>query len=228
MSKNDNENTKVENALVLSGSAVPAHLSGENRGNEDVSMSHMTIPRLKLLQKMSDEVDKHHAGYIPGAEDGHFLNSITSENYGSEIYALNVKFREEFVIWRKREMGGGTLGSYLSEALAMERLSEEDSPEDYNIVCTHSHMLLLKNPTTGVVSKPISFDMKSSTLKMSRNWNTQINVRGGDRFAGLWKLKSKQTKNAKGQTFMVLDINWVGWAKAEDFAVAEEVYETLA
>lgn len=217
----------TELALVETGSAVPAYASG-NRGNEEVNISHMTIPRLKLLQKMSDEVDKHHPEYIPGAEDGHFLNSITKENYGSEIYVLNIKFKEEYVIWRKRELGGGTLGAYPSESAALERIQEEEKPEEFNVVCTHSHMLLLKDPATGALSKPISFDMKSSTLKMSRNWNTQINVRGGDRFAGLWKLKSKQTKNNKGQAFMVLDISWVGWAKAEDYAVAEEVFDTLA
>lgn len=215
-------------SMVMADTSVPAHIAAGNRGNEEVGINHMTMPRLKLLQKMSDEVDKHHPNYIEGAEDGNFLNSITKEIYGSDVYVINIKFKEEYVIWRSREKGGGTIGSFGSEKEAQTRLSEEDNPEDYNIVCTHSHMLMIKDPITGALSKPISFDMKSSTLKTSRNWNTQINVRDGDRFAGLWKLRSKQTKNAKGQAFMILDVEWVGWAKAEDYAAAEEVYETLA
>ena len=64
---------------------------------------------------MSDECDKHHPNYIEGAEDGHFLNSLTNEIYGDEIYVLNVKFKDEYVVWRKREAGGGLLGSFGSE-----------------------------------------------------------------------------------------------------------------
>ena len=50
----------MTNELTLASSELPAHLQGKmgvGRGNEDVA-GHVTIPRLKLLQKMSDEVEK--------------------------------------------------------------------------------------------------------------------------------------------------------------------------
>ena len=96
----------MSNALAIAEDKVPAHISkGTGRGNEEVTTNQLTIPRVKLLQKMSDEVDKHHPNYIEGAEDGHFLNSLTKEIYGDEIYVLNVKFKDEYVVWRKREAG---------------------------------------------------------------------------------------------------------------------------
>ena len=139
---------------------------------------------------MSDEVDKHHPNYIEGAEDGHFLNSLTKEIYGDEIYVLNVKFKDEYVVWRKREAGGGLLGSFGSEADASAAIKEQDKPEDYDINQTHTHMMMIKNPETGEISSPVLMDFASSKLRVSRNWNSQISIKGGDRFAGLWKLKS--------------------------------------
>ena len=31
--------------------------------------------------------------------------------YGKEIYVINVHFTEDFVVWRKREKGGGLVSS---------------------------------------------------------------------------------------------------------------------
>jgi hypothetical protein len=120
------------------------------------------------------------------------------------------------------------LGGFATEEAALERIAQEDTPEDFAVTRTHSHMLLLKDPATGKLSKPILFDMSASKLRISRNWNSQINLRGGDRFAGVWKLHSKATKNSAGQPYMILEIAFEGWAKEEDFAVAEDIYETLA
>ena len=45
----------MNNEITLASQDLPAHLQGQEgigRGNEDVA-GHVTIPRLKLLQKMS-------------------------------------------------------------------------------------------------------------------------------------------------------------------------------
>ena len=57
--------------LVASTDKLPAHLVGIDggRGNENVG-NNVQIPRVKLLQKMSNEVDKHHAAYVEGCEPG--------------------------------------------------------------------------------------------------------------------------------------------------------------
>ena len=95
-----------ELALALTDDKVPAHVAkGNGRGNEDVTGSSLTIPRIKQLQKMSDEVDKHHPNYIEGADDGVFMNTLTRELYGEELYAINIKFKDEFVVWKDREKG---------------------------------------------------------------------------------------------------------------------------
>ena len=216
-------------SMVASNDALPAHLqlveNGIGRGNENVG-ANVAIPRIKLLQKMSNEVDKHHANYVAGCEPGHFVNTLTGQNYGSEIYAISLTFKTEFVVWRQLEAGGGYLGAFPSQAAAQAKVDEQDKPVDYDINETHAHVILLKNPETGALDRtPCIMDFASSKLRVSKNWNSQIGMQGGDRFAGLWKVAGVSTENKMGKAFMNLDVSWVGWAMEGDYKSAETLYE---
>jgi len=50
-------------------------------------------------------------------------------------------------------------------------------------------------------------------------------MRGGDRFAGLWKVSGVSTENKMGKAFMNCEVSWVGWAMEEDYNAAEALYE---
>lgn len=216
-------------ALTNNNSQLPSYAQNSSgRGNEDVDASHLTTPRVKLLQKMSDEVDRHHVNFVEGAKDGDFLNSLTRENYGDSIYVIPIKFKEEFTCWRDREKGGGLLGSYktLEEANAAIALTER--PEEWKAQQGHSHILLIKDPKTGALSRPVIMDFTSSKLKTSRNWNSQITIKGGDRFTGLWKLSAVAAKAKNGAQFMNLEASFVGWATEEDYKAAGEYYDQFA
>jgi hypothetical protein len=199
-------------------------MEGSGLGNENVGQ-HVTIPRVKLLQKMSDEVDKYNSKYVVGAEPGHFMNSLTGENYGEELYVINLLFKNEYVVWRNRDAGGGILGSFGSLSEAQSAISAQDKPQDYTITDTHSHVLLIKNPETGELDKtPVIMDFSSSKMRISRNWNSMIGLKGGNRFSGLWKLKSVSVTNKAGAQFMNLEADFVGWATDEDYQYAKSVY----
>jgi hypothetical protein len=214
--------------LVASSDTLPAHLQaidGIGRGNENVGQN-VAIPRVKLLQKMSNEVDKHHANYVEGCEPGHFVNTLTNENYGSDLYAISLTFKTEFVVWRQLDAGGGYLGAFDTRELAQAKVNEQDKPEDYDINETHAHVLLLKNPETGELDRtPCIMDFASSKLRVSKNWNTQIGMRGGDRFAGLWQVSGVSTENKMGKAFMNCEVSWCGWAMEQDYKAAESLYD---
>ena len=183
-------------------SKVPAHVqSGTRLGNENVTSDHLSVPRVKQLQKMSNEVDKNHSDYMDEAEVGDFINTVTGENYGQEVYVVNVHFKEEFVLWVKRDKGGGLVGSFASNSDAVEK--------------------------TGDISDiPFLFDCASSKLRVSREWNTQIAKFGGDRFSSLWKMASISTSNRKGQAFMNIEVNRVDWLKDEAYQNVKTFYES--
>ena len=208
---------------------VPAHVvKGTGLGNEEVGKEHLQTPRVKLIQTMSNEVDKNHSEYIENLSPGDFLNSVTKENYGTELYVLNVKFTEDFVVWKKREIGGGLLGNFKSLAEATDYLNSNDLDVDqHDIIQTQSHLLMQKDPSTGELGIPFIMDFASSKLRVSRSWNSQIQTKGGDRFASLWKMKSVQTANKVGQKFMNLTVEFEGWATEEDYVEAKKLYESL-
>lgn len=196
-------------AVSLVSANVPAHVKeSAGLGNENVSTQHLQTPRVKLLQQMNSEVDESHDAYVEGAKPGDLLNTVTNEIYGTEIYVINVHFTEDFVVWRKREKGGGLVASCASRADADEMIGNQDgSPNDYEIIQTQSHLLIRKDATTGEMeSTPFLMDFASSKLRVSREWNTQIAQLGGDRFSTLWKVSSVKTQNRAGQPFQNLSV----------------------
>ena len=56
----------------LTTKSAHINLDGVGRGNENVGQN-VIVPRIKLLQKMSNEADKHHKEHIKGAEVGDFI-----------------------------------------------------------------------------------------------------------------------------------------------------------
>ena len=193
-----------ETAITLTSAKVPAHIKeAAGLGNENVSAEHLQTPRVKLLQQLNNEVDENHNDYIEGTKPGDLINTVTRENYGKELYVINVFFKEDFVLWKKRESGGGLVGTYPSQEAALSYLEQEGlKAEDHEIIQTQSHVLLRKDEKTGdLLQTPFIMDFASSKLRVSKEWNTQIGQMGGDRFAGLWKLTSLQTQNRSAQKF---------------------------
>ena len=67
----------MSNDISVVTSKVPAHVKeGSKLGNENVSSEHISVPRVKLLQKMNNEVDPNHSEHIEGAKEGSNLNLI--------------------------------------------------------------------------------------------------------------------------------------------------------
>ena len=216
----------MSNDISVVTSKVPAHVKeGSKLGNENVSSEHISVPRVKLLQKMNNEVDPNHSEYIEGAKEGDFINTVTGENYGSSMYVVNVHFKEEFVVWKKREKGGGLIGNFLTRKEAEEYLTDNGlEADEYDITQTQIHTLLrLDDETSEVSDIPFLFDCASSKLKVSREWNTKIMKQGVDRFSYLWKMSSVPQSNAKG-SWVNIDIGGVDWLKDEIYEQVKAFY----
>ena len=95
-------------ALAIKEDNVPAHVAasmGAGRGNENVG-AEVQIPRLKLLQKMHDEVDKNHAKFVKGAEVGLFYNTLTDQVYSDTLHIISITFSSEYTVWKNRDQAG--------------------------------------------------------------------------------------------------------------------------
>ena len=220
-----------ENAIALVSTSVPAHVKeASGLGNENVTSDHLQTPRVKLLQQLSNEVDPNHEDYVEGAMPGDFYNTVTNSLLGRALYIINLLFKEEFVVWRKLNKGGGLKGTFPSYKEATDFLTAENLlVADHDVVQTQSHTLLMKDPNTGeIVRTPFLMDFASSKLRVSREWNTQITQLGGDRFSSLWKLSSVQTQNRAAQKFYNLSVENQGWVLEEDYIFAKSAYDNIS
>lgn len=213
-------------ALAISGAELPAHLNlDSSRGNESVG-SQLTIPRIKLIQKMSNEVDKNHADFVKGAEVGMFVNTLTKQTY-EEMYVISLNFKVQYAVWRDIQKGGGFGGTFDNEADALESVKNQDNPAEWDVVENHSHLIAVVDEETGELGQtPVIFDFTKSKLATSRSWNSKLSLQSGDRFASLWKITSKSTQSRTGQQYENLDVDLVGWATEDNYKAAEKMYET--
>jgi len=224
------QGVRTMNDIAIKANEMPAHIKkGSGLGNEGITAEHLQTPRVKQLQSSSNEVDPNHSDYLEGAKIGDFFNTVTNEIYGDEINVINVYFRDEYVVWKKREKGGGLVGTFASQVEAVDALKADGKDvEEHEITQTHSHTLIKIDGETGEIDKtPFIFDCASSKLRVSREWNTQIMRLGGDRFASVWTMSSAPTQNRTGKSFYNISVENEGWVNEEHYAFAKSVYETL-
>ena len=246
--------TNQVKALATNEAKVPPHILQSEAykagivglGNEEVGTA-IDPPRVKQLQKMSNEVDKHHNDYIEDAEPGDFLTSLNNKLYKNELFVISLMFKHEFVVWKDRDAGGGYGGSFRTAEEAFAFMAAQEKPKEwgtnvegmkgYDIQpnehsripeATHSHLLLIKNPETGIIERmPHIMDFPRSKLRVSKNWNTQIAAMGGDRFAALWRLSPLATTTKSGEQFLNLNVECAGWAFPDDYNTAKTLYKAM-
>ena len=96
-------------------SKPPAFLQNEApTGNENVTSDSLATPQLKVLQPQSREIME-----MKGVQAGQMLVTVSNKAY-DKLWCVNVGFDSHWVIWRKRELGGGKSGEAKTQAEAVD------------------------------------------------------------------------------------------------------------
>jgi hypothetical protein len=217
---------REQGELALTGQ-VPDFLQQYGAvGNESVGVEDIVIPRLGLIQSLSPEVDDSDPKYIEDAKPGDFFNSLTREVYASPVSVVFVDRKKEFTVFKKRSAGGGFRGSFGSEAEAKIAIQTGDDPIDQmEIVETAMNFGLILNADNKVISE-IVIPMTSTKLKVDRQINSMIRLRGAARFASVFYLESTKEKNDKG-TFYNIKATIGPWVTADIAAAAKRMYDAI-
>ena len=229
-------------AAQESDANLPAHAQRKSdRGNEDVSTEDLQVPRLKLIQAISDELKKSNPLYNPDAEAGDLLNSVTKQLFKMEtgLLVINLRFVKRWNVWRDRKYkGGGLCGSFATEAEAIQcrntlaqadglpMQDEEALAQYYEVMETPEHWCLHIDPET-LEMEPIIIDMPKTKAKISRNWNTVIKQRTGDRFSTIWRVTSQEAQNGSGDDYHNYNFEPKFFVPQELFAKVEEAYNNV-
>ena len=228
------EMTNLSNSLLVTDE-TPDHIkNGAGLGNENVAVSSDDIPEIKLLQKISNEVDENHSNYIPGAKPGMLFNDQTRQLM-KEALVVNVFYDHFWMAWNKNtnypfvDMPTDTKEFESREAVedAIRSLEFEDI-DNYDIRDYPRHYVLVLDLETGQASGAV-MKFPSTKAKVSNRWNNQIAAAGGDRFSAVWGITGIIEENKKnGKSYSNYQVARKGWASAELHAKAQEAYRHLS
>ena len=176
-------------------------------GFEDINGNTMAVPFVRILQKLSPQLNKQKPEYIQGAEEGDWFNSTTKEVYGPTINVVVLKFERIYIEWKPNR--GGFVGYHTpenAERVAADTTFGNWKTKDGNeLVENYVYMILIEgHEAEGIVVLSLS----SSGIKMAREWNrlmtTHIMENGvrAKPYYLVWKLESDYKENEKGSWYM--------------------------
>jgi hypothetical protein len=207
---------------------MPDFLKGQMqdcRGSEEVEAGDLVIPRVELVQDLSKARKKADPAYIEGAEEGMLYNNVTRKLYGESITICPVYFKKEWLLWRDTDLGGGFGGAYPTEEQAQAALDGQEKPEEWEVVDTNQHFVLVVNDDGTIEEAVVS--MAKSKAKISRILNSLIRINGGPRFSRVYTLTGVPEKNKAGQDFYSLKVSNKGFVNEAIFRHAESVYSLV-
>lgn len=140
--------------------------------------SEMQIPFLRVIQALSPQLSKKKPEYIEGAEMGDLFNTVTNELWKGEEGVVVVPCFQttKYLEFVPRDQGGGFKGEIPANAPMLQQANRQGSkeilPNGNELVKSDQHYCLLLSDDGSY--QPIVVDMKSTQLKVSRRWKTQI------------------------------------------------------
>ena len=200
-------------------------------GTQNIKQEDLALPFLKVLGQLSPEINKRDAKYVNGAQPGMILNTVTKQLFDGEkgIEVIPVFYKRQYIEWQDRGEGQGApvaihdAGSDILNKTSRDKGNKDRLPNGNYIDNTANHFVVVlgDSPSTALIS------MKSTQLKVSKNWNSLmmgIKMQGKNglftppTYSHIYILKTVQMSNDKG--------TWVGWDVSKKGPVSDKsVYD---
>jgi hypothetical protein len=210
-------------------------------GLENLERQDMTLPRLALAQALSPQLSESDPKYIEDLRPGMFFNTITKESYGKQVQLVPLLFYKTRILFGSLDAGGGL------KCQSNDNLIGIGEPGGTCIKCPFSQFGSARNgegkgtacnqffnyAALVVIDGRVSpegllvFSLKSSALKVAKDWNALIRIRNLDIFAGVYEIKSVERKNEVGRWYEPV-INPAGNVTRETFEAARAAYQAVA
>jgi len=225
---------EVPEWLRRSDGAPPAGL--ENMDRQD-----MTLPRLGLAQALSPQLSESDPKYIDGLRPGMFFNTITKESYGKSVQLVPLLFYKTRILFGAIDDGGGLRCQSPDNLVGIgepggtcikcpfSQFGSARNGEGKGTACNQffNYAALIVND--GAVSPEglLVFSLKSSALRVAKDWNALIRIRNLDIFAGVYEITSVERKNDVGRWYEPV-VNPAGNVTRETYESAKVAYAAVA
>tara|TARA_R100001369_G_C3320227_1_gene168794 strand:+ start:1731 stop:2510 length:780 start_codon:yes stop_codon:yes gene_type:complete len=195
-------------------------------GVSDLGSEDLAIPFIKVLQKMSDELDD-----LDNAKAGDIYNTVTKDIVKGKdgIRLINCAYNLQYIEWEPRGTGTGAPHAIYGAGDEIPETERGDDNKDYvaggsgrYLERTAQHYVLVVDED-GVTQQAL-LPMKSTQFKKSKQWNSAMrslkmkdgkgNLFTPPRFSHIWKLETVSEENKNG--------SWHGWQISKD-GVVEDV-----
>jgi hypothetical protein len=192
------------NVVKMSPVSLPMsaeEMAGDAALGGKVGFRDISVPYLYILQGLSPQVQPASPKFIKGAAISQFYLTVTDDiidgNEGVDV--VSCYYERVVNEWVDRNKGGGLVATHNPESNIMESAKATDPskpgmlylPNGHLVVETAYHYLLVKRGAWG----HCVFPLKSTALKHSRKWNSNINTllipdtnKPAPRFLYQWRL----------------------------------------
>jgi len=212
--------------------AIMSQFENVQTGFEDMSADDLQLPRLKLLQAMSPELENDDA-----LRAGNVFNSVTGDWWPSDqgVKVVPCVYHKTYVEWAPLNSGAkGPVAVHQSKEVMNNTVRGEDNKyytndNTGNYIEETANYFVLIIGGKGETSQAV-VSMKSSQLTPSRNWNSKMknlkiqNSKGVYFTPPMWShsylLKTEKTKNG--------DKTWYKWKVEVDSMITVEDLVTQA
>jgi hypothetical protein len=193
-------------------------------GVQDLKTEDLAIPFLKVLQKMSPELDDL------DVRAGDIFNSVTKEGVSGKdgVRVINCAYQLQYIEWEPRGTGSGAPHHIYTAGEEMPETQRGEDNKDYvtdgngrYIERTAQHYVLVIDED-GLTQQAL-ISMKATQFKKSKQWNSALkSLKMKDakgtlftpaRFAHIWLLKSTPEENKNG--------SWHGWEISKDSLIED-------
>jgi len=198
---------------------------GTGRGMEDVDNEDLIIPRAKLLQPLSPELQEY-----PELRAGMIINSLTKEVLPSEFSP--VFYFKSFIRFNPRDKKMPGFDSNFEPGALMWQTRDVNDPRvaeqctfgpngEHPLALTTLNFFSLPIPNSGM---PVIISFSKTSYKAGKNLLSLAKLRGGDLFSRKYKLSVKQETNDKG-TYYVLVVNPAGDCDQDMYKTGEQYFQ---
>jgi len=210
-------------------------------GLENLERSDMTLPRLAVAQALSPQLSESDPKYIDGLRPGMFFNTITKEIYGKKVQLVPLLFYKTRILFGNLDDGGGLRCQSQDNLIGigepggtcikcpMSQFGSARNGEGKGTACNQFFNYAALVVIDGRVSPEglLVFSLKSSALKVAKDWNALIRIRNLDIFAGVYELTSVERKNDIGRWYEPV-INPAGNVSEETYRMAKDAYAAVS
>jgi hypothetical protein len=168
-------------------------------GFEDINGNTMSVPFVRILQKLSAQLDKQKPEYIPGAEEGQYFNTVTKTVYGNKLEVIVLKFERVYIEWKPNR--GGFVGYHTpdnAQRIAVDQTFGKWKNKDGNdLQENYVYLVLIAGHEA---EGPVVLSLASSAIKVAREWNRLLTTHVMDNgqkakpYYLIWNLTSDYVK----------------------------------